>query len=533
VIRNTVGPIRNCTTPSTGILGIISLVCIASGCLETEETYTLNPDGSGKVAYIRTLDPVGQSEPDEEAKKQVETILNQSVGVEAWRDVAYGFTEDKTAWFKGTAYFRDIERLRFPCDGPVFRPCMMCEPDGDLVVEITRHGSDGPKTPLQRLSPRELEARINGLRSQYSSGNSLFFGDGKALKQSAVRQTFVLRLPGQPAEVTNLTPWEGGSLRVKLDGGDILRAMNAVVADDGAMRRVVFAGENPVDGGPVFDALVHKRLLGQESPIRARVGGDLKALFDYEVEVTAAKQDYGQTLEKAGLVLHGPTSPDQPAEFKSARVAEIRFDQTNRRFRVDIECEFSREVAKVHLGEVYQIVASDGEMILPRVGWPRSFQPRFGWWSKKKLLLGFDFPPPTGKSTHLKEISGAVEYSLAAKAEEVDLDIRPLECGAEGRLGARITGTAGRPSSLDQLTLNLGLPRDAFQSLKFYDEQGKEHRVRTYAWEEGRHSATVTCILQEPMSDKGRIAAVVDQSFRTYVMPFRLTDVLLPARRPQ
>jgi len=101
------------------------------------------------------------------------------------------------------------------------------------------------------------------------------------------------------------------------------------------------------------------------------------------------------------------------------------------------------------------------------------------------------------------------------------------------RLGARIAGTAGSPSSFDELIVNLGLQRDAFQGLKFYDEQGKEHRVRTYAWEEGGHSTTVTCILQEPISDKGRIAAVVDQNFRKYVMPFRLTDVPLPARWPK
>jgi hypothetical protein len=211
-------------------------------------------------------------------------------------------------------------------------------------------------------------------------------------------------------------------------------------------------------------------------------------------------------------------------------VAEIRFDQTNRRFRVEVECEFFRDVARVHLGEVYQVVASDGEVILPTVGWSRSFQPRFGWWSKKKILFGFDLPPPTGKSTRLKEVSGAVEYSLPAKAEEIDLDIKPLELGSEGRLGASITGTGGSPSDLDQFTLNLGLPRDAFQCLKFYDEQGRERKVRTYTWKEGRHRATVTCILQEPISDKGRIAAVVDQNFRKYVMPFRLTDVPLPAR---
>ena len=74
-----------------------------SGCIESRDMFTLNPDGSGKVVHVATApnldlgfggDAQAPSDPDMAGRKVVREMLKASKGVDAWRDVGYEMLDD-------------------------------------------------------------------------------------------------------------------------------------------------------------------------------------------------------------------------------------------------------------------------------------------------------------------------------------------------------------------------------------------------------------------------------------------------------
>ena len=104
-------------------LMVLPLLLLAAGCLQSDEEYTLNPDGSGKVAvslrivpsnfFIR-MGPDQDSVPDFDllARQEAGRQLTNAQGVEAWKDVTYGLGDDGWFWLKGTAYFKDFNAYK-------------------------------------------------------------------------------------------------------------------------------------------------------------------------------------------------------------------------------------------------------------------------------------------------------------------------------------------------------------------------------------------------------------------------------------
>src|SRR5436190_6005453 len=87
-----------------------------TGCLDLDEEYTLNPDGSGKVKIRCALAPMRftnkKKSPEELLKSDVRETLEKCGGVDAWTDVSAVQRDDGKIEFKGTAYFRDYSKLK-------------------------------------------------------------------------------------------------------------------------------------------------------------------------------------------------------------------------------------------------------------------------------------------------------------------------------------------------------------------------------------------------------------------------------------
>src|SRR5437763_8602917 len=86
---------------------------ILSGCLDVEQHYTINPDGSGKVDLVANLTDWTLDANDKDIKQKlrdrVKDFLDSTKGIEAWKDVSYSMKDDKLH-FAGTAYFSDITK---------------------------------------------------------------------------------------------------------------------------------------------------------------------------------------------------------------------------------------------------------------------------------------------------------------------------------------------------------------------------------------------------------------------------------------
>src|SRR3954452_7194801 len=85
---------------------------LITGCFDTKQEFTLNPDGSGKVvqdsAFQRmNLKSEGQNS-DEQLREAVRSILNEAKGVEAWKDLSFKRLPDGRMAIHFTAYFKDV-----------------------------------------------------------------------------------------------------------------------------------------------------------------------------------------------------------------------------------------------------------------------------------------------------------------------------------------------------------------------------------------------------------------------------------------
>ena len=92
------------------------LVVVTSGCIETSDVYTLNPDGSGKVDHEVVLTPMGfgpggDDDPEANARHALRQMLEESDGVEAWSGAGFEVLDDGRMRLRGTAYFRDANKL--------------------------------------------------------------------------------------------------------------------------------------------------------------------------------------------------------------------------------------------------------------------------------------------------------------------------------------------------------------------------------------------------------------------------------------
>ncbi|MCX5637722.1 MAG: hypothetical protein NTX52_08540, partial [Planctomycetota bacterium] len=320
------------------VLLIIAFATIV-GCIETKDEFTVNPDGSGKVIHEITFPvnlgagfqamgggappemgdgkpPSGMtgnkpSDPQAQLKDSVREILGKSSGVDAWKDVSYKITDDGKMYFKGTAYFPDINNLKIYSAG--FESNMMQlsftrNGLGEVTIEIK--GQEQPAAqkppPAPAVSEAQLDELVRQRRVQYEQSRAMIQGFFSGLKIEAI-----LHLPGQIKEVSNFERIDDRTVRVAFDGAKMLQIMDRMMQDNAWLKEQIRAGKDPTSAGP-NDLEANELLFGQRAPIRVVVGQGAKQLFDYGNEVTAAQANYKNMLGE--LNLGGVVSPGRTPE---------------------------------------------------------------------------------------------------------------------------------------------------------------------------------------------------------------------------
>lgn len=305
---------RRFTLPALALAGLG-----LSGCVEGEQTFTLNPDGSGKVRIDVVMAPPAEfvggppkKEPPtvEAARLQSLGVLLKAQGVAAWKDVAASFAPDGRFKFAGTAYFDKLERLDFPNLGPLLGTQLALTPDkgGGLVLakRPPRGPGAGPPAPeapslfggpgrkaaadLAKLTDADLDGYILVDRIQYQASRPMFlafFAKGK------VRSTYVV--PGKAGETTGFKA-DGGSLVREIDGDKAIAGLDAFFSRPDAALRPVYrkAGGLEEAAAAAFGAI-------PDEACRAAIPAPGGALFDYAAEVAAARAAYPALRKTLGV----------------------------------------------------------------------------------------------------------------------------------------------------------------------------------------------------------------------------------------
>jgi hypothetical protein len=287
---------------------VLGLAILAVGCFETKQDCSLNPDGSGKVTYEITMQDMsammaamtgaggeGGAPPQVDVKSAVRQILDQSGGVDAWKDVTFSKTEDNRIKFKGTAYFKSIEKLKLhPAGGTHIT--FAKDDKGGLVLTLQGDDKDKPevKAPAQ-MTEDQIAAKIKEGRARFVQTKAMM-----AVFMNTLKIDITFHVPGTVAEASCFKKGDGGTLQLVIDGAKMLEAMDKVAADEAIMRELVTAGES-LEGGPRTALIMNEKIFGEKAPVRARMTGDLKPLFDYKAEMEPAKKDYPEMLKRLGL----------------------------------------------------------------------------------------------------------------------------------------------------------------------------------------------------------------------------------------
>ena len=152
--------------PIARVLGIGFLVA-TTGCIQTFNEYTINPDGSGKVNHRSIVHPMNfqdlsPPDPEKQAASAVKTLLNESSGVDVWKDVQVRITADQGIELSGTAYFPDLTKLKLNDGGGVKTAgsdLRFFSEGGTLSVQIGEEEPEEKPFETQALSVEELHEK--------------------------------------------------------------------------------------------------------------------------------------------------------------------------------------------------------------------------------------------------------------------------------------------------------------------------------------------------------------------------------------
>jgi len=92
---------------------MIGLAALLSSCVDTNSTFHLNPDGSGKVEHQALFTKeAGNWSSEDPAQDFAQALIRGAEGIEAWDEVYFRVTGSSSVEFKGVGYFADINKVR-------------------------------------------------------------------------------------------------------------------------------------------------------------------------------------------------------------------------------------------------------------------------------------------------------------------------------------------------------------------------------------------------------------------------------------
>jgi len=526
-------------------LGALTLL---TGCFETKDDFTLNPDGSGKVTHECSFQQVnlgGDNEATEDSLKEaIGKVITEAKGVEAWRDVSYRRLDDGRLFFKGTAYFTNLNTLDIPNQ-------TMLEFDwkrsGGGAVLALRTNKSEKKEGFQmekktvdwaKLTPEERTKKLKEERAKFQQAKgivSAFLG--------SMKHDVVFHLPGKVGESSNFTKDASGALRLQFEGAKLLAAVEKRMADDAwAMKN---SDSLSVQGQPMMDDAVNELVFGSKAPVRAAVTGG-QPLFDYTMEVTAAKKETEKIRRELGVSSIAATvaAPAQGGALRGVKVVGARWISKLERKENDfrpffhepgytlvLQVDFPGSILAVSSSSfATNATAEDGSDLLPD-------QDRIRWTTGIKLsadqgsaLIEVELKLPAPGVKGLKELSGTIEYQVAGGTKQVDLGFTNLQDNARGtELGALIKSIkpSRRNDGSQQLELKLNHPKNGLKAVYLKLDAMNLSKLEQRGYSGGGNSYTYTFDHRGAIPANGRLVVEIYEQLQTFTAPFKLENISL------
>lgn len=487
-----------------------------------EHDFTFNPDGGGRV-QLRWSAPEGP-DPDEFLRSE----LQGAQGVEAWADVSCN-VDDGRLCFTATAWFPDVSRLRFHCQGfhsNVLDFAVTATDAGDVVVSSREQAQ-----PLfEPVAPGADAAALQQAMAQEREKLTMARGFIDELFGGLCCRA-VLRLPGRIAEAARGERVADNAVRVCFEGRQLLTVIDRLLQDDALMLDLMQKGPD----GPQ-EAL---ELLGDSGPVRLCTTGGAATQFDYAEEVAAAKAmwtDLQQSLAPPARLMQPGEPLANVRVLASKLVREADSDrglcpmgQNFVGLSLVLAGDLPEPATAAEEGTVEAIVTDTGQDLTPEREWDRRISfPRLCA-DGRTVYFELDLPLPQAGSDGFAEIRGRVQCQFARGIDEVDLGFAQLADDSEGTVhGAKLSSCSsyeGRWSC----ELQLQIARERVQALLLVID-GEVVTMEQH----GYSACNDECTLQyecevEPPPDARLVLRLVSE-LQPMELPFALGPVNLQGR---
>lgn len=501
------------------VLFVISGLLLTA-CFEVEQTYTLNPDGSGKVVHqVRRADIIGQGE--DALPQMLQSQTGEASGVRAWSDVETFIDDDGFLVFRGVAYFDDLNTLGL-VDGEALRFGWELDGSDGRLYLATRPGGDLGE------APPDLDQQVTKMRQEWNQSRAMMQG---VIGGVSWKATFAL--PGTIERVSDLQR-SGSTVSIEMNGSDYFEALDELMTSDDMLVAMVRSGWDD-DSGEMPPMLMEK-LYGDDGVFAALTVS--APLFDYDAESQTAAAAQEAMMADLGPAVEPAAPPAKGGALESARVIQASYT-TDEKYsygmvggNITVLIEFPGSVTGAESGVLKVVRSSDGTDLLPTDGWRRELSVSFD--PGEPTVARFDVPTmtPPPESNGFSEISGTVTYISAMGQDEEILLFDGLETGAAGNaLGATIRSIEpGYSENTEVLDIELAIPREQLVEIRFLDSSGNllETQDQGTSWYD--ESVTKSYYRDGTFPRDGRVVAVVRTDLQSFVTDFSVTDVDLLGR---
>lgn len=487
--------------------------------LNLGHVFTINPDGSGKVA-LKWDGPAAGVDPDAFVRSEIANAQ----GVEAWSGVA-ATVDDGRLIFEATVYFRALEGLRFHCQGFHVNALdfkTVTDEKGNLVLE----SSAAPSTAAPVTgSDKELRARIKEERGKFETFKPMLTELFGGLDCSAT-----IEMPGKIGTVSGAKKSGDRSALAVFKGAAIIALLERLMTDDDLAIKFVRAGADPGALAALADGV---------GPITIVTKGKLAPAFDYETEATQAKANF-EELRKAVSApperVAGP--PMQNIRVVASKV--VREADSNRELTpmgqnyasMSLVIAGELPVAAMSLDEarIESAITDAGEQLAPEDEWQRRISfPRL---TKDKATAFFEVElKPTNDVAGFKELRGSVKAIVAGSKEEIDLGFKKLAPGEEGKaLGATLMSVEEEGEG-HCFTFSLAVPQSAVEEVLVMNAKGERLSSGQRGYSSSGDQCELTYVVDEKLPPKGKIVVRVATDLRPVDVSFAIENIDATGRR--
>ncbi len=517
----------------------IMTAALLLGCYETKLDYVVNPDGSGKVTVeVRSSSVMDMNQSAAAGSSLAKEVLKNASGIDTWKDIEFKKTDDGKNYFKGIAYFPDINKARFKNISMMDSLVFYKDAQNNLILEINSENKSEAKSEKKSDIPKEdLEKTINEQKAQFQQMRpmlSAFLGTMKT------EMTF--QLPGKLEKSTNFKKDKNGNVSLKFEGEKFIGVLDKLMADEAWWRQQALAGSD-IKKNPPSGLEINEQLFGEKGPVKAQFKGKFKDLFDYNQEMTAAKAGYDAMIASLGLSFAEETTfktPEKVENYTGGNFTDVRIVRTtlsnmtdpdynmfgnDQSYRLSVMATLPGAVLGAEKAVFTSAIADNGDQLLQADEWNRETTYIQLSMNKNAMLWDMSLLLPDRSVRGIRELSGFVYASTSSNSTRKETGLKDFKEGSRGTEVDVVVESVRSNGTSEELNLKFNMPCNLIKDVEFYDASGRKLEVQRYSSSDYGEGCSLSYYLEGAFPAKGSVKVEIYENVTKLEIPFRITDV--------